>query len=344
MKMLMIGAGAVVALLLLSAFIAVLVMYSRPGVRYLAYMSGIVRPGGFIREETTIRVGKEDVPLMVYRRPGRASTRNFFLVHGLTHEAHKHPQIDRMASSISGATGMSVYIPRISGFLVKGLTSDEITTEIADAYTAVAKKYPGTYRAFGACFGATALIAAMKKVDPELYPKKILLYGPFMDGKKLIHFYNSINADIDFIVKLGVSAEMDIYTDEEKKLLRKAIALSGPGKTDETMMRQIIGEKLFRDISVVKLRQERLEAVGAGTLFGNRKLPDCAYYILHSEHDTIIPVSEGKSLFQYLRSRGASARFYGTELFSHTENRVTVTGFVKEIAYMGSFFDDFFRD
>jgi len=67
------------------------------------------------------------------------------------------------------------------------------------------------------------------------------------------------------------------------------------------------------------------------------------FYIMHSRNDSIIPFSEGRSLSDSLKEKGAQVDFLGTELFEHSENRTTVSGLFLELKYMIRFFDELFE-
>jgi len=135
------------------------------------------------------------------------------------------------------------------------------------------------------------------------------------------------------------------FTDEEKELIRKAISISKPGTTDVGEMRKVLGEKLFRDLLVVDLHHRDFESInGPSMLAGKGVLPPCRYFIMHSRTDNIVPYYQGENLYRYLQSLGANTSFLGTEILSHTENSVTVTGLVKETAYMVHFLDDLFAN
>lgn len=342
-KRILLGAGIVLLALCAVAGGLAAWYWQRPSVRFLSVITGIAEPRGVTRLEEFVTPAGRPVSVMVYRVARPAAKRYFMLIPGLTPEGNRHDKIDRMARAFCYATGITILVPDVAALHGPTLDAGALRREIAGTYLALRDRYPGDYQAFGACFGASALVAAMATVPADRYPKKMLLYGPFMDGRELLTFYNKVNADVDFIVKLGISARMDIFTPAEQALIKKAMTLAGSGTTDRSRIRRIVGERLFNDIAVVRLRQPDLEAVNVDTLFGRgRPVPDCRYFILHSKSDTIIPLREGENLFAYLRRQGAHAQFLGTTLFSHTENRVTVTGMVTEFRYLVAFFDDYF--
>jgi hypothetical protein len=331
----------VIIVCVLGLLIAVLRM---PSVKYLLNMSGYLKPGNFVKSEEYISVKGIPVPVMIYRHPSRKTDLYFVLIHGFTAEAHKHPQIDRMASSLCDATGMTIAVPRIDSFLEKEMNYSHITANIEAVYLSFTEKYRGRYRAFGACLGGTGLLMALRNIPQAVYPQKIFLYGPLIDGKHLVNAINQEkNTRFDIIVKLALSGGMEAFTPEEKDLIHRAMMASGTGPTDESRMRRILGDRLYHDLSVVKFSNAAVEAVTPrGMLDAANRIPDCTYYIMHSKSDQIIPYVEGVNLSKYISGQGGRVRFFGTELVSHTENRVTVTGFFHEALYLVRFFNELF--
>ena len=313
-----------------------------PGARFLLSNTGFREPMRFVKTEVYLDVKGEKVPAMLYRFPGHVSHTYFMLQHGLTPDAYKHPKIDRFARSICDATGMNVIIPMVKGSIEGGSLTNAYQ-RMADIYTAVARQYPGRYRAFGACIGANILLVALNRVPDEYYPEKIFMLGPFADGRKLFAFYNKLlhPEDIDIMVKLAITLNMDIFTKEEKALISKAIAASKPGVTDRSEMKKILGSKLYNDIAIVKLHHNDFEAINPRSMFSKRM--KCKYFILHSKTDNIIPFYEGQNLAEFMRKSGISTNFLGTEILDHAENKTSVTGFMHELKYMIRFFDELFE-
>ena len=145
-----------------------------------------------------------------------------------------------------------------------------------------------------------------------------------------------------YVVKMAITLNMDIFSEAEKNLIRKAIAASKPGVTDRSEMKKIMGEKLYNDIAVIKLHHRDFEDISPRTMFG-RKRSNCTYFILHSKTDNIIPYFEGKSLADFMKKRGISTKFLGTEYLEHAQNQASVTGFIKEMKYLIRFFDELFE-
>jgi hypothetical protein len=326
-----------------SAGIGYALLVRDPGARFLLSNTGFRIPARFVKKEVHIDVNKEKVPAMLYTFPGHVSHTYFMLQHGLTPDAYKHPKIDRFAKSICDATGMNVIIPMVKGSIEGGSLKNAFQ-RMADIYTAMARQYPGRYRAFGACIGANILLIALNRVPDDLYPEKIFMLGPFADGKKLFGFYNKLlhPEDIDIMVKLAITLNMDIFSQKEKALISKAIAASKPGVTDRSEMKKILGDKLYNDIAIVKLHHDDFEAINPQTMFGNKR-SRCKYFILHAKNDNIIPYYEGQNLADFMQKSGISTNFLGTEILDHAENKTSVTGFIHELKYMIRFFDELFE-
>ncbi len=346
-KKIILGVAIALGSILLLAGVAGAILYAvavnRPSMRFLMSNSGFRVPKDFVKTEESMDVEGERVFVMVYRHPSGKSGKYFMLQHGLTPDGHRHPVIDRFAASLCDATGMTIVIPYVRGSITGGSLTDAYD-RMAKIYIALVKNYPGEYRAFGACIGANVLLMALNRVPDAIYPKKIFMLGPFFDGRKLFEFYNKISnpEEFDIMVKMAVTLNMEVFSESEKELIRKAIAASEPGVTDRSKMKKIMGEKLFNDIAVIKLRHADFEAINPGAMFGRGKT-ECKYFILHSKTDNIIPYFEGKNLADFMQKSGISTKFLGTEYVDHAENRANVTGFVKEVKYLVRFFDELFE-
>ena len=338
-----IAAGSLVAIVILAAIVGWHILMSRPSIKFLLTNSGFRDPADYVKSEIVIHVKGEPVPVMVYRHPKAVSDRYFILQHGLTPEGHKHPKIDRFAASLCEATGMNVLIPYVRGS-VEGGSLEDAYRRMAEIYTAASERFPGRYRAFGACIGANILLVALRRVSPKIYPEKIFLLGPFFRGDSLFSFYNRLTRpeDIDIMVKMAITLNMNVFSEKEKELIRRAIASSKPGPTDRSEMKKILGEKLFNDIAVVKLHHRDFESIGPETMFSPAQ-SRCRYFILHSKNDNIIPYFEGRNLAAFMRRSGISTRFLGTEILDHAENQTSVSGFVAEMKHLIRFFDELFE-
>lgn len=345
-KILLTTAIVIISLAVLAALCVAIAYHEAikdPGARFLLSNTGFREPARFVRKEVFLNVKDKKVPARLYRFPGHVSKKYFLLQHGLTPDAYKHPKIDRFARSICDATGMNVIIPMVEG----SVTGDSLRNtydRMADIYTATMRTYPGRYRAFGACIGANVLLIALNKVPEEFYPEKIFMLGPFADGKALFNFYNKLlnPEEIDIMVKLAITLNMDVFSQKEKALISKAIAASKPGVTDRSEMKKILGEKLYNDIAIVKLHHDDFEAINPRSMFGTKRAR-CTYYILHSKTDNIIPYFEGKNLAEFMKKSGINTNFLGTEILDHAENKTSVTGFLHELKYMVRFFDELFK-
>ncbi|HOD15587.1 MAG TPA: hypothetical protein PK307_13440 [Spirochaetota bacterium] len=335
--------ASLVVLAVISAGVGYALMLRDPGVRFLLSNTGFREPARFVKQEVFLDVNGKNVPAMLYRFPGHVSQKYFMLQHGLTPDAYKHPKIDRFARSICDATGMNVIIPMVEGSITGGSLRGAYD-RMADIYIATARTYPGQYRAFGACIGANILLVALNRVPDEIYPEKIFMLGPFSDGKVLFAFYNKLlnPEDIDIMVKLAITLNMDHFSRQEKALISKAIAASKPGVTDRSEMKKILGDKLYNDIAIIKLHHDDFEAINPGSMFAKNR-SRCKYFILHSKTDNIIPFYEGKNLADFMEKSGIDTNFLGTEILDHAENKTSVTGFLHELKYMVRFFNELFE-
>ena len=319
-------------------------LYSRPGIRHILNMSGYTEPDDYIKEEVTIQVNDKNIPVMKYTRPGDPSKTWYILIHGFAPAAHTHPRLNQMAASICDVTGMSVLIPRIPAFFEKDADVQPIVKDIRNVYTALVREFPGKHRGFGACLGGTMLLLALQEVPASVYPGKILLFGPMNDGKGLARSMNDNDQQLDFIVKLAITANMEIFSKEERELIHDAMMATSPGRTDRARMKQILGESLYQDISILKVDRSffnKYSKAKPGQVVPREV--ECQYFILHSRNDDIIPFSEGRSLFESLEAEGKNVQFYGTEVTGHTRNRVTVKGLYHELKYLAEFFDRLFE-
>jgi len=311
---------------------------------FILDQAGYCKATGYIQQEISIHVDHTTVPVMFYHHPKVKSDVYYVLIHGFAPQAHKHEKIHLMAASLCDATGVNVLIPYIPSYFRQDRKNfHEISEEISAIYTALARKYPGKYRAFGACLGATFLVSSLRDVPADIMPEKLFLFGPYNDGKELNSFFSNDNTtDIDFIVKLVISFNMDIYTEKEKSLIQKAMMSSKPGRTDESTMKQILGSDLFKNISIVRFNPKDFQIMNIKQSSALAKFSKTKFYIMHSRNDSIIPFSEGRALSDSLKKKGAEVNFLGTELFEHSQNKTTVSGLYNELKYMIYFFDELF--
>ena len=346
-----IGIGFVLFFIMLVGIVSY-VYYTKPSVKFLLSHAGIIKLDNYNKERVFIKLDDVESPVLLYRSKNRASNKYFVLIHGFAPTGENHKKMDLLARSITGSTGMNVLVPRISKFLDKQAKLPEAVKNIREVYLKLNEKYPGEYRAFGSCLAGTSLLSALKTVPKKIYPKKIFLYGSFNIGDSIVNLVNeNLKGDEDkdsiqpdFLLKLALTSNMDKFTEKEQDLIHKAIMKVKPGKTDEKRMEKILGKSLFNVISVINIDKNFLEKSGASKLLkGYEVLPNCKYFILHSKNDDIIPYEEGQSLSKFLKKQGGDVDFFGTELFSHTENNITVTGTYQEIKYMVSFFDGLFK-
>jgi hypothetical protein len=335
--------AGLITLIAISTAVGYALIIRDPGARFLLSNTGFREPERYVRTEAFLDVRGKKVPALLYRFPGHVSRTYFMLQHGLTPDAYKHPKIDRFAKSICDATGMNVIIPMVEGSVTGGSLTGTYNW-MADIYTAMAKQYPGRYRAFGACIGANILLVALNRVRDDIYPEKIFMLGPFANGRALFDFYNRYARpeEFDIMVKLAITLNMDIYSKEEKALISRAIAASKPGVTDRSEMKKILGDRLYNDIAVVRLHHVDFEAINPQSMFAKNR-SRCKYFILHSKTDNIIPFYEGKNLAEFMQKSGISTNFLGTEILDHAENKTSVTGFLHELKYMVRFFDELFE-
>ncbi|HNW27364.1 MAG TPA: hypothetical protein PKN50_02710 [Spirochaetota bacterium] len=335
--------ASILVLLAASAGTFYYILIQKPSVKFLLANSGFREPVNYTKKEIVMDVKGEKVPVVVYRHKTAKSDKYFMLQHGLTPQGHRHPRIDRFAASICDSTGMNVLIPFVKGS-IQGGSLVKTYDNMADIYTVLAREFPGKYRAFGACIGANILLVALNRVPDDIYPEKIFMLGPFFDGKTLFEFYNRMAKpeDLDIMVKMAITLNMDIFSEKEKDLIRKAIAASKPGTTDRSEMKKILGDRLFSDIAVVKLHHRDFENINPGTMFGKNRAR-CKFFILHSKTDNVIPYFEGKNLAEFMKKSGISTRFLGTEYVEHAQNQASVTGFLKEMKYLIRFFDELFE-
>ncbi len=323
-----------------------LYLWQRPSLRFLFSHAGLRETNQCDKEELVIPIDGLDTSVMVYRHRSIKSDRYYYFQHGHAPQKNKHPTLDRLARSLCDATAVNVLIPAIE-VEPADKSAESYFERIATVYQTLVKKFPGHYRGFGSCIGANALLVALKRVPESIYPEKMLLTSPFFSGKSILRSYNKRFGSVegfDILFKLVVTLESDAFDEGEKALIRKAIAASKPGDTDTGQMKTILGQKLFRDIVVLEARHEGLEQIGPETMFAEAtNRPPCRYFILHSKHDRIVPYYQGKDLAKYMKDIGLTTSFLGTEVMAHTENKITVTGFLREATHLIRFFDALFE-
>jgi hypothetical protein len=346
MKKIFMISGAAVAVLLSAVIVCGIILYNKPGVKFLLVMSDAIRSPGITCIEKTVRVNNDVIPMMVFTSRQESPRAYYFLLHGFTPESYKHPMIIKLAKGICAATGRTVFIPLIRNSIGGTRTIKDMTEEIKNIYLALKKEYPGRYDAFGSCLAGTGLLIAFNKMPVEEYPDRIFLFGPFFTGKLLVDFYNKARPDeIDYIVKMANAMNSKNYNVEEKKLLSKAIISTKPGRTDRDEMRTILGDALFKKVDESKVDNQEFIDVDKHSIFTEgKKIPNSDFYIIHSTSDDIIPYTQGMALQNYLLQCGARSRFLGTNLFGHSQKNISLLTYSRELRDMISFLDDLFRE
>ena len=335
---------AALALVVAAASVWFYFYSKKPHARFVLNMAGVREPVDFQERELRLDVKGASVPVMEFVKPGATVGRYMVLLHGFSPLAHRDPRMKKMAASICDATGITVFIPRVASLFHDKLSMNEAAAEIADTYTSLSRAHPGRYYAFGVCMGASLLVMGLQKVPADIYPTKLLLVGPITDGKSLMKLHGEKNIpNQDIIFKLIVTANMEVFNDNEKALIRKAMLNAGSGRTDESRIRRILGERLFNDISIVSLKNRDMESVTPDSILGSG-VPNAKFYILHSRNDTIVPSVQGKSIAQIIRGRGGKAPYLETGLLDHADSHITARGFISEARHMMSFWADFFAE
>lgn len=337
---------AIIVLIIVSLLcIGSIILYSKPSVTFMLVMNEIVPAWGVTAKEADLALTNGQTKMTIYTRIiNSKKDRYYFCLHGLTPQGYTHPSLVTLAKALALATGRRVLVPYLKG---SETTRDilDATNEVASMYCQVRKNYPGKYNGFGACISATMLVGALRNVPLALYPDKLFLYGPFLNGEMLMHFYNTAGQDVDFIVKLANAMRHAKTTEDEKKLISQAIVATKPGKTNKDEMKKILGIELYTKVDTLKIENPEFKAINELTLFNAKKpLPQCKYYILHSKSDNIIPYSMGVSLHKYLLQLGLTSTFVATGTFQHTQTQKSIKTLYNEYKEIKSFFDDLFSD
>lgn len=334
------------ALFAVAGALALGYLYQRPAMRFLLNQAGFRRPDGCSRKEIFLTVEGERTSVMLYRHRSLESDRYYYFQHGHTEESNKHPALDRLASSLCDATGMNVLIPAFD-MEREGVTLEYYFQRVAAVYRALAEKFRGRYRAFGACVGANLMLTAFRRLPPEIYPEKMLLTSPSFDGKSLVRAYEKMlgpDREHNLLFKIATTLDPSVFDEREKALIQKALKAPTPDAAALGSMSRVSGDELFDEMVIFQTNRKILQRINAGTMFGPPgERPRCTYFIIHSRQDNIVPFYQGEKLAEYMRRTGMSTDFLGTELWSHTENRVTVTGFVSEAEQLLRFFDRLFQ-
>jgi len=341
-KILSITTLIVTFLIIITGFV---VFISNPVLRFMLVMNEIVPAWGVLSQEVVLPLeNNKKTKMTIYQPVFAKPDAYYFCVHGLTPQGYTHPSMVKLAKALALATRRKVLVPYLFGSETDRDIIDA-TKEIKSMYLAARKLYPGKYNGFGACIAATMLVAALKDIPASLYPHKIFMYGPFLNGEMLMHFYNTSGMDVDFIVKLANAIRHPKLTQEEKNLVGKAIAATKPGVTDKALMKHILGQDLYTKIDSLKIENPEFKQINEMTLFDTSKpLPQCKYYILHSRQDNIIPYSMGMSMHKYLLQLGLKSTFVATGAFQHTQKGRSYKTLKAEFNEIYAFFDDLFKE
>ncbi len=326
-------------------YTALSIINRNPGARMVLIQGGFITPSRAQKEEITITVDGTPVPVFHYYT--RFSGDRFYVfIHGLTPLGYKHPALNDLAKALVDSTGMHVFIPDFTRYVKKNQNMNSVIKGVAGIYMKLQERYPGHYRGFGSCIGGTILMNSMLEVPREKVPEKIFLYGPYNKGKGLVPFLQEAakqsNMELDFLVRLTLSSKHEYFNEDEKKLIEKAMLSTRPGLTDKTKMKQILGQELFRNISVFRFTEEDMKDMDVKQKNVSKHLAETRFFIIHSKNDRLIPYQQGKSLAEVMKIDGLNVSFIGTEIFSHTKNEISVTGIYNEALYLVDFFNELF--
>ncbi len=97
-------------------------------------------------------------------------------------------------------------------------------------------------------------------------------------------------------MKLANSMSNLEFSDGEKELMNRAFRATGPGPTDREKMKKILGTGLYNDILMMKVENSDFENLDVSRVLGKKEtLPDCEYFVLHTDNDAIVPSAQGGS-------------------------------------------------
>ncbi len=331
------------AVILIALLVTALLVLQKPEVRFMLAMTDILKPSGVSTHEISLDINGVPTPMMEFRKDGAPPGRYYFFLHGVTPQTYRHPTMMKLGPAIAGATGRTVLAPRIQGSETSR-TIEAVAHDIANIYTELRKRYPGSFHAFAACISGTILLASLNHVPLEIYPEKIFLYGPFLDGKMLANFYNTSGMEIDYIVRMTNAMRHPVITGPEKDLISRAILATKPGLTDREEMKRILGAELYRKVDKLKIDNPGFLNINELTLFpAGKPLPKCRFYTLHSRSDQIIPFTMGLGLHRYLSSRGLPSRFVATGAFQHSGPDSASETAWKDLFELADFLRDLFK-
>lgn len=332
--------GIALAAIILLLAIAASVLYTRKSIQYLLILTDVIKPSDYTAKEVKIKVNGADIPMMVYTPSHPVKGKYYFFLHGFTPDSYNHPTLIKMAVAFMRATGRTVLIPFIRGSITGGRKIPEMAHEVANIYLTLRKLYPGRYNAFGACIAGTGLLISFNDIPTGEYPDKLFLYGPFFRGMDLINYYNKAGVEIDYIGKLANALWSPNFTNKEKALASKAIIASKPGVTDRGEMRRILGDTLYRRINTEKVHHDGVIGLDETSIFSpGKKIPGSEFFIIHSASDNIVPFSSGLGLHKFLNDCGAKSRFLGTNIFTHTQVKLTIRQIIREAVELIQFLD-----
>ena len=334
-------AGIAIAALILSIVIAATILFDKKSIQFLLTLTGTIKPTDYKEEEIKIKVDGEEIPMKVFTSTHSLKGKYYFFLHGFTPESYQHPALIKMAIAFSHATGRTVMIPFIRGSVEGGRKIPETAREVADIYMTLKKTYPGRYNAFGSCIAGTGLLISFNRLPVEDYPDKLFLYGPFFRGIDLINYYNQVGVEIDYMVKLANAMWSEKFNKKEKALISKAIIASKPGITDRKEMRRVLGDSLYERIDSEKVFHDAVIGLNETSIFiPGKKIPSSKFYIIHSASDNIVPFTAGLGLHKFLTGCGAKSRFLGTNIFTHTQVKLSPLQAIRETFELIEFLDD----
>lgn len=337
---------SILVILIGSSIVGFSILSKNPGARILLIQGGYLSPDRALKEEITVTIDNASVPVFHYYTK-KHSDRYYVFIHGLTPLGYKHPALNDLAKALVDATGMHVFIPDFTKYVKKNQKMNNVFSGVAGIYMKLQETYKGKYRGFGSCIGGSILMNSMLEVPRDRVPEKIFLYGPYNQGKGLVPLLQEAakqtDTELDFLVRLTLSSKNEYFNEAEKGLIEKAMLSTTPGLTDKTKMKQILGKDLFKNISVFKFTEDDMKEMDVKRSNISRHLAATQFYIIHSKNDRLIPYQQGKNLSEIMKIDGLNVSFVGTEIFSHSKNKISVTGIYNEARYLVDFFNELFE-
>lgn len=285
-------------------------------------------------EISTTELGPDRIRADVYRAPGRRSRGTILSVHGMTIFGGRDPRIVKLCTmlTLSGHTVVSPQYEEIADLRVEPASLDHLVDSVraitddpdlrppsgrvgmlghsfsAGMALAAAARPEAEERVSVVCSigGAyqfnSAVEALLGSQDENHYPRRMVLWN---------YLYHSVGRRPELQHALRVALEDNGYDREEPLLPGVLAALDG---ADRDLLLRLDDDPQFRLHHLERFRPAMAPIAEVMEQIEEIRVP---VILVHGLHDTVVPASQARELYERLRRRGIPVRLDISPLLDH---------------------------